>query len=138
MSPWVRPIEKVIEFCGGYRGDPAKILMGGPMMGLALDSDALPVLKQNNAILAFQEQDAVLPAPTACIHCGRCVEGCPMHLMPPEISRAVTTKDIDQLQKLGVMTCMECGTCAYNCPAGRQIVQNIRLGKALVKNAGKR
>ena len=75
------PIEKVIEFCGGYRGDPAKILMGGPMMGLALDSDALPVLKQNNAILAFQEQDAVLPAPTACIHCGRCVEGCPMHLM---------------------------------------------------------
>ena len=61
-----------------------------------------------------------------------------MHLMPPEISRAGTTKDIDQLQKLGVMTCMECGTCAYNCPAGRQIVQNIRLGKALVKNAGKR
>ena len=138
IVPLGTPIEKVIEFCGGYRGDPAKILMGGPMMGLALDSDALPVLKQNNAILAFQEQDAVLPAPTACIHCGRCVEGCPMHLMPPEISRAVITKDIDQLQKLGVMTCMECGTCAYNCPAGRQIVQNIRLGKALVKNAGKR
>ena len=138
IVPLGTPIEKVIEFCGGYRGDPAKILMGGPMMGLALDSDALPVLKQNNAILAFQEQDAVLPAPTACIHCGRCVEGCPMHLMPPEISRAVITKDIDQLQKLGVMTCMECGTCAYNCPASRQIVQNIRLGKALVKNAGKR
>ena len=77
IVPLGTPIEKVIEFCGGYRGDPAKILMGGPMMGLALDSDALPVLKQNNAILAFQEQDAVLPAPTACIHCGRCVEAVP-------------------------------------------------------------
>lgn len=61
-----------------------------------------------------------------------------MHLMPPEISRAVTTKDIDQLQKLGVMTCMECGTCAYNWSGGPADRTEYPTGKALVKNAGKR
>lgn len=134
------PIHEVIAFCGGYKeGEhaPKKILMGGPMMGMALTDDSLPVLKQNNAILAFDEQDARVLEPSACIRCGRCVSGCPMHLMPTVIEQQVKLKDADELIKLGVMTCMECGCCSYNCPAGRQLVQSMRLGKTIVKSAPK-
>ena len=102
------------------------------MMGLALDSDALPVLKQNNAILAFQEQDAVLPAPTACIHCGRCVEGCPMHLMPFELCNDVERNDWQAAEHHSVLDCMECGSCTYVCPARRNITSSIRIAKRQV------
>lgn len=130
-------ISDVIEFCGGYSREPKKILMGGPMMGLALSDDSLPVMKQNNAILAFGEDEAKIPEPSACIRCGRCVSACPMNLVPPDISAAVKAKNAQLLQKLGVMTCMECGCCAFSCPAKRHIVQNMRLGKAIVKSSGK-
>lgn len=135
IVPIGTPIRDVIEFCGGYKETPRKILMGGPMMGLALADDSLPVLKQNNAILAFGEKDAKLPEPTACIRCGKCAYSCPMNLVPPVISRSVKFKDAQALEKQGVMTCMECGSCAFNCPAHRHIVQNMRLGKAIVKEA---
>lgn len=135
IVPIGTPIKDVIAFCGGYAQPPRKILMGGPMMGLAISDDTLPVLKQNNAILAFGEKDAKLPEPSACIRCGKCVYSCPMNLMPPVISSSVKRKDAQALEKLGVMTCMECGSCAFNCPAHRHIVQNMRLGKAVVKEA---
>ena len=128
-------IHDLVEFCGGYRETPAKILMGGPMMGMAAVDDSLPVLKQNNAILAFTEQDAALPMPTACIRCGRCVKACPMNLMPTLLESLVKQKDAAELERMGVMTCMECGSCAYVCPANRQLVQSMRLGKGIVKNA---
>ena len=135
IVPLGTPIREIIDFCGGYRCEPKKLLRGGPMMGLALVDDSLPVLKQNNAVLAFGEQEAKLAQPSACIRCGRCVAGCPMNLMPTLIERQVTLKDDKALAKLGVMSCMECGTCAYNCPAGRQLVQAMRLGKSIVKAA---
>ncbi len=135
IVPLGAPIRDVIEFCGGYKTDPKKLLMGGPMMGMALTDDSLPVLKQNNAILAFDEADAKLMEPTACIRCGRCVQGCPMHLMPTALERQALLKNAEELTRLGVMTCMECGCCAYNCPAGRQLVQAIRMGKAVVKQS---
>lgn len=128
-------IHDLISFCGGYRETPSKILMGGPMMGIAVVDDSLPVLKQNNAILAFTEQDAALPAPTACIRCGRCVKACPMNLMPTLLESLVRRKDAAELDRMGVMTCMECGSCAYVCPANRQLVQSMRLGKGIVKTA---
>lgn len=133
IVPIGTPISDVIEFCGGYKEPPKKLLMGGPMMGIALSDDTLPILKQNNAIIAFAEKDARIPEQSACIRCGRCVSGCPMNLVPPMISQAIATKDMEQLAKLGVMTCMECGCCSFNCPANRYIVQNMRLGKALLK-----
>lgn len=139
IVPIGTPISDVIEFCGGYKGEVKKLLMGGPMMGLALKDDSLPVLKQNNAILAFNENDARLTEETACIRCGRCASVCPMNLVPPAISSAIKAKDIDALEKQGVMTCMECGCCAYSCPAGRHIVQNMRIGKGLLReNAAKK
>lgn len=135
IVPIGTPIKDVIEFCGGYKEAPRKLLMGGPMMGLALPDDSLPVLKQNNAILAFGEKEARLPEPAACIRCGKCALSCPMNLVPPVISRSVKLKDAQALEKQGVMTCMECGSCAFNCPAHKHIVQNMRLGKAIVKEA---
>ena len=131
-------IADVVNFCGGYREKPRKILMGGPMMGLAVASDELPILKQNNGIIALDEKEAVLPNATACIRCGRCVAGCPMNLVPTQLEKFSQAKDMEMLKKYEVMDCMECGTCAYNCPAGRPLVQSIRMGKALVRAGGKK
>ena len=131
-------ISEVISFCGGYKKPPRKILMGGPMMGLAVTTDELPILKQNNGILAFAEEDSLLPEPTQCIRCGRCVAGCPMRLSPTLLEKYAALKDTEQLEKLGIMCCMECGTCVYNCPAGRPLVQAIRMGKAMIRKAGKK
>lgn len=138
IVPIGTPIKDVMEFCGGYRSQPKKLLMGGPMMGIAITGDDLPILKQNNAILAFDEKEARLYETTACIRCGRCVAACPMNLMPTKLERAAQKKDVDALLELDVMTCMECGCCAFSCPAGRRLVQSIRMGKAYVKKASQK
>ena len=131
------PIKDIIAFCGGYKGTPAKLISGGPMMGTALMTDDFPVLKQNNAFLAFDEAEAKSLEPTACISCGRCVNACPMNLMPTKLEAATIYKRVDDLKKYSVMTCMECGCCAFVCPANRKLVQSMRIGKAILRNAGK-
>lgn len=136
IVPVGTPIKDVVAFCGGYKAEPKKLIMGGPMMGVAITSDELPILKQNNAILAFDEREAALRQPTACIRCGRCVAACPMQLMPTKLEQAAERKDVKALQSLHVMTCMECGCCSFSCPAGRRLVQAIRLGKSYVRKAG--
>ena len=136
IVPVGTPIKDVVAFCGGYKADPKKLIMGGPMMGVAITSDELPILKQNNAILAFDQREAQLRQPTACIRCGRCVAACPMHLMPTKLEQAVERQDVEALQSLDIMTCMECGCCSFSCPAGRRLVQAIRLGKNYVRKAG--
>lgn len=136
IVPVGTPIKDVVAFCGGYKAEPKKLIMGGPMMGVAITSDELPILKQNNAILAFDEREAALRQPTACIRCGRCVAACPMQLMPTKLEQAAERKDVEALQSLHVMTCTECGCCSFSCPAGRRLVQAIRLGKSYVKKAG--
>ncbi len=128
-------IKDVIEFCGGYKGAPAKVISGGPMMGMAMASDEFPILKQNNGILVFDREEADLSATTDCIRCGRCVNACPMNLMPTKLEAYTNLGRTDELQKLNIMNCMECGCCAFVCPANRRLVQSIRLGKGLVRNA---
>ena len=129
------PIRDVLAFCGGLKRETRKLLMGGPMMGLALMDDERPVLKQNNAILAFSQEDAAVDPITPCIRCGRCVAACPMQLMPTDIARAYSAKDVDAMKRLDVATCMECGSCAYSCPAHRPIVQTMRMAKEAVRQA---
>lgn len=94
-----------LPFAGAIKSRQ-KILMGGPMMGIALASDQLPVLKQNNGILAFAEEDSRLPEPTACIRCGRCVKGCPMNLEPTLLEKYAELKRPKELTDLGIMCCM--------------------------------
>ncbi|MFO7610883.1 MAG: electron transport complex subunit RsxC [Clostridia bacterium] len=125
-------IRDLVDFCGGFTEDPYKILMGGPMMGVAQYSPDMPVLKQNNAILAFNREQSILPEQTACIRCGRCVRACPMKLMPQQLDIFGNSSNTAQLEKFNVMSCIECGSCSYVCPARRHLVQVIRKGKTLV------
>lgn len=132
------PISDVIEFCKGYKTAPFKLLMGGPMMGTALANDELPVIKQNNAILAFDEEQAWVFEITNCISCGRCVRACPVRIMPVTIEQAVIREDLDDLAALDVNTCIECGCCTFVCPARRQLAQSMRLGKAMLERAAEK
>ena len=129
-------IGDIIEFCGGFKEDPVKIIAGGPMMGMAITNINYPLSKSNNAILAFSAQDAKIFQETDCIRCGRCASVCPMSLVPTRIVRDAKIKDVEALNKDGVMSCMECGSCAYACPAKKPLVQHMRLGKAAIREAG--
>ncbi len=129
-------ISKIIEFCGGFKAEPYKVISGGPMMGMALSDIDVPLLKNNNAVLAFAA-DSIRVKPTrACIRCGRCVDACPMNLMPTKIETRAHLKDAEGLIAANAMTCMECGSCAYACPSGRPLVQYMRLAKAVIREAG--
>lgn len=131
-------IKELIEFCGGYKLPAKKILMGGPMMGRAIYDDNTPIIKNNNAILAFDEDWAKASKETACINCGRCVKACPLSLMPKNIHDAFDTNNIEELKKLSVTLCMECGSCTYVCPAKRQLSFKNKLAKQKVMEGGKK
>lgn len=131
------PIKDIVEFCGGYAKEPGKIIFGGPMMGTALTNDELPVIKQNNAILAFGAEKATLPMSSACIRCGRCVSACPMGLAPVEIALALSIKDADEIKALNADLCMECGSCSFVCPAKRPVAQTMKEAKEFLRKAGK-
>ncbi len=129
-------IKDLVEFTGGYKVEAEKILMGGPMMGVAVVSDEVPILKQNNGILCFDKNEATLLEPSDCIRCGRCVKACPMKLYPTLLEKYSEKANTEELTNLNILTCMECGCCSYSCPAGRRLVQAIRLGKSHVRKAG--
>ena len=127
-------VEDIIEFCGGFSCEPDKLIFGGPMMGIAFTGLEHPVLKNNNAILAFSEKFSRPKKLRACIRCGRCASVCPMSLTPTLIERLVSAGNIQELERRGVSVCMECGSCAYSCPSGRPLVQYMRMAKSMVKN----
>ncbi len=126
-------IQDIIDFCGGYKDEAKKVIFGGPMMGIALSSTQAPICKQNNAVLAFADDRYLIKKERDCIRCGRCVEHCPMSLMPTLIERYAKAKDAQKLAKIGVNVCMECGSCAYSCPSGRPLVQYMRLAKQVMR-----
>ncbi len=136
MAPIGTQICDVIEFCGGYKEEPKKILMGGPMMGRAIFSDEMPIVKNNNAILAFSKAQSLVKEETGCINCGRCHQACPFGLIPTALAKAYEARDAQALSDLKVMQCMECGSCSYICPARRPLGFMNKLGKAVVKEAG--
>jgi electron transport complex protein RnfC len=131
------PLADVFEFCGGFKTEPYKIIMGGPMMGVAQDSLQNPVLKHTNALLAFDYKNGKLSEESPCIRCGKCVEACPMNLLPLYLNLNAVHGNLDGLKKYKAMDCIECGSCSYVCPAKRHLVHSIRLGKALVRKEGK-
>lgn len=125
----------VFEFTGGFKSEPGKIIYGGPMMGVTVPDINSPVMKNTNAIIAFNEKDSVQAKVQPCIRCGRCVNVCPFGINPPLIAKALNNNDTDTLYKLGVDVCMECGCCTFVCPANRPIVQNHKIAKAILKEA---
>lgn len=134
IAPIGAKVGDVIEAIGGFSHKPGKILYGGPMMGIALYSLDAPIMKNNNAIVAFRERDSKNPKVTACIRCGRCVSYCPIGLNPTVYAKAMgLSNSIDRAELLDsakVNLCIECGCCSYVCPAKRPLVENNRLAKA--------
>lgn len=126
------PIADVIEFCGGFKDQPFKLLVGGPMMGTAMTDIGYPTLKQNNAILALTDKETETHNPQPCIRCARCVMSCPVNLSPIEISEAYEANDVARLQKLHAEVCMGCGVCSFVCPAKRFVAPSNTLGRLVV------
>lgn len=126
-------ISDLLDFCGGVSEDCAKILMGGPMMGLTVYDINTPVIKNNNAILAFSKRSLPNIEETPCIRCGRCISACPMKLMPRQLEIAYDNRDRNALQHFAVNICMNCGSCTYVCPAKRNLAQKNQLAKAFLK-----
>lgn len=133
IAPIGTSSREIIEFAGGTKAEIAKLVQGGPMMGVAqYDLDA-PIAKGTSALLAFDEKEARLAEPTACIKCGGCIDHCPMNLMPMEFERAYEKKDPELLKALKINLCLECGCCSFQCPANRPLVQVNKLAKAMVR-----
>ena len=135
IAPIGTPVSVLFDFCGGLKDDPAKIIYGGPMMGITVPNADVPVLKNTNAVLALSKREAKLPKTTACIRCGACVNTCPFSLAPVNIAEAYAKEDIDELKALAVQSCMECGCCSFMCPANRPLVQINKLSKKLLTDA---
>ncbi len=132
------PLREIFDFCGGFCEEPRKIIMGGPMMGVAQFSLDNPVLKQTNALLAFNGKESEEPKESVCIRCGKCVAACPMNLMPIYINANVTRGNFEDTLKYHVNDCIECGCCSFSCPAKRHLVQSIRYAKAELRKLAAR
>lgn len=126
------PIGEVFDFCGGFNGEPEKVIYGGPMMGVAVPDLAVPVLKQTNALIAFNKKETKTAKTTACIKCGKCTNHCPFGINPAAIAKAYKDKDVEKLEKLGADICMLCGCCAFICPAKRPLVETNSLAKNML------
>lgn len=135
-APIGATVYDIVQFCGGYKKPVKKIVLGGPMMGRTIASDAVGIVKYNSAILAFGEEMGAFPKETACINCARCHSVCAFELMPFALAAAYEQKDVDKLKELRVMQCMECGSCSFICPAHRPLIFMNKLGKGLVREAG--
>ena len=126
------PLSHLVECCGGLKSEPAKIIMGGPMMGTALLSLDVPVTRGTSGVLLFGAGEVPLRSEGPCIRCGRCVRVCPVRLMPTAIAAYARLDLIAEAEDFGAMDCIECGCCTYTCPASIPLVQAIRYAKGSI------
>ncbi len=138
IAPIGTSLKDMFDFCGGLTTDPAKIIYGGPMMGITVANTDAPVIKNTNAILALTEKESKLPKSTACIRCGACINTCPFGLEATSIAEAYEKKDVVSLNELSVQSCMECGCCSFVCPANRPLVQINKLAKQLLRDEARK
>lgn len=124
------PFEYVIEKAGGLKEGTKKVIMGGPMMGIAQFDLSVPVIKGTSGILAFTDKELDFKSTSPCIRCGKCVSRCPMNLMPLYLNMYAEAKDAEKCIEYGIMNCIECGVCSYTCRCEQHPSQNIKLMKA--------
>jgi len=126
----------VINFCGGYVGEPQKIIFGGPMMGIAQYSESVPIIKGTSGVIVWNKISREEERP--CVRCAKCVDNCPMGLMPTDICKFVYNKNFEKAKEYGVLDCIECGCCAYNCPSKIPLVHYLKYGKMEVWRLSKK
>ena len=124
---------EMLEAAGGAKENVVKFISGGPMMGMAMSSLDVPVVKTSSSILAFTEDDVAVLPESACIHCGKCMTVCPQNLVPQMLVKAVKADDFEKFNALGGMECIECGCCSYICPAKIPLTQRFKYGKVQVR-----
>ena len=129
------PISDILAACGAA-GEPGKVIFGGPMMGLAHFDLNTPVTKETEGLYVISKDKVQNFSGEACIHCGRCVQACPVNLIPCELGKMCEFGQYAEAEERDLLHCIECGCCAYVCPAKRPMVHLIRLGKSEVM-AGK-
>ena len=119
----------------GRGGVPYKVLSGGPMMGVTQFDLSVPIIKGTNAITILGKDNHYAVETPHCIRCGKCMDACPMHLMPVKMYEAVTSGSVDDMKQYDMLDCIECGCCAYTCPATIPLVQAFRAGKQRIRDA---
>lgn len=125
--------KELIDLCGGVtQGEIKKVISGGPMMGFAVPSLEVPVLKGTSGILVMTEAEARLPEPEYCLRCGKCVDICPQYLLPNYLADYSEKEKFGKCEKFGALDCIECGACSYVCPSKRNLAQLIKLSKAQI------
>ncbi len=118
------------DYCGGYTADASYLLMGGPMMGISLRHDQLPVIKATNCLLVASDAEIRHSGEAApCIRCGACVDACPVNLLPQQLYWYARANDHDRIQAFDLFDCIECGCCAHVCPSHIPLVQYYRHAK---------
>lgn len=126
------PVSSLIEAAGGMPEDTAKIVSGGPMMGKAINSIDVPVVKGTSGIILFPRQESERSEINACIRCAKCTFVCPLNLEPYLLATLAEKGLFERAEREHITDCMECGSCSYTCPADRPILDYIRLGKSTV------
>ncbi|WP_125154695.1 electron transport complex subunit RsxC [Clostridium rectalis] len=127
-------VSELVEAAGGFAEEPLKVISGGPMMGMAMSSLDVPATKGTSGVLCLTKKTAEIEDESNCINCGKCVQVCPMNLMPTKLATAATVMNNDMFDQFSGRDCIECGCCSFVCPARRHLLQRIRSGKkALAK-----
>jgi electron transport complex protein RnfC len=122
------PIKDSLAYCS-LKEEPAKIIIGGPMMGISQYTEEVPIIKCSGGVILFNKKEAEMSEEEFCIRCGACVRECPIGLMPCLISLASERSMWKEAKSYGVADCIECGLCSYVCPANRLLVQSIKRAK---------
>ncbi len=127
--PLGTPLQNLIDHCGGFTVEPARLISGGPMMGQPLPSTRVPTVKGSNGLLALTEAETNRRGTMPCIRCASCVQACPCGLLPLEMAAHTRIGDLEGVVKLGLMDCIGCGSCSYVCPAHIPLVQYFNYAK---------